>query len=361
MTKDDAPPAADEPAPPSPDARPAATGSVQAASRGAPPAPGEERGLSRRDVLRVAACAGMAAGGVAFGLAIRDRNPGGRQRKLAAIRDHRVARPAGAVGMAIVRGPDAAANVTRALEALGGISAFVRRGDKVAIKPNVGWNRLPEQAANTNPDVVAQLVRMVIAAGAARVWVTDYPVNTAERCFERSGIRKAALAAGATVVMPDANNFRDIEVGGKFLRVAEALYPIVDADRVINVPLVKQHGLSGATIAMKNWYGVIGGHRVRLHQDIHRAIVELAAMVKPTLTVLDATRVLLANGPSGGSLADVKRVDTIAASTDEVALDAFGVTLLGLKAADVSFIAEAEKAGLGKADWKSLKLVEVGG
>jgi uncharacterized protein (DUF362 family) len=356
MTKDDAPPAQGQPAAAPPASCPAATAAVQA-----PPAPAPERGLSRRDVLRVAACAGVAAGSVGLGLAIKDRNPGGRQKKLAAIRDHRVARPAGSVGMAIVRGPDAAANVTRAIEALGGISAFVRRGDKVAIKPNVGWNRLPEQAANTNPDVVAQIVRMVLAAGAARVWVTDYPVNTAERCFERSGIAQAARAAGATVVMPDANAFRAVEVGGRFMRVADVLYPIIDADRVINVPLVKQHGLSSATISMKNWYGVIGGHRVRLHQDIHRAIVELAAMVKPTLTVMDATRILLANGPSGGSLADVKRIDTIAVSTDEVALDAFGVTLLGLKAADVPFVGEAEKAGLGKADYKSLKLVEVGG
>jgi len=309
----------------------------------------------------VAACAGMAAGSVGLGLALRDRNPGGRQKKLATVRDHRVARPAGSVGIAIVRGPDAAANVTRAIEALGGISAFIRRGDKVAIKPNVGWNRLPEQAANTNPDVVAQIVRMAIAAGAAKVWVTDYPVNTAERCFERSGIRTAALAAGATVVLPDATHFRDIEMGGKFLRVAEALYPIVEADKLINLPIVKQHGLCSATMSMKNWYGAIGGHRVRLHQDIHRAIVELAAMAKPTLTVLDATRVLLANGPSGGSLADVKRMDTIAASSDEVALDAFGLTLLGVKAGDAAFVGEAEKAGLGKADYKSLKLVEVGG
>jgi len=175
------------------------------------------------------------------------------------------------------------------------------------------------------------------------------------------GHPQAALAAGATVVMPDPTNFRDVEVGGHFLRVAEALYPIIEADRLINLPIVKQHGLCSATISMKNWYGIIGGHRVRLHQDIHRAIVELAAMAKPTLTVLDATRVLLANGPSGGSLADVKRLDTIAASADEVALDAFGLGLLGVKAADVAFIAEAEKARLGRADWKSLKLVEVGG
>jgi uncharacterized protein (DUF362 family) len=345
MTKDEAPPAAPQPE----------------TAKPAKEQPAPEGGLTRRDVLRVAACAGVAAGTVGLGLAIKDRNPGGRQKKNATIRDHRVARPAGSVGMAIVRGPDAAANVTRALEALGGISAFIRRGDKVAIKPNVGWNRLPEQAANTNPEVVAQIVKMVLAAGAAKVWVTDYSVNTPERCFERSGIRQAVLAAGGTLVMPDATHFRDIEIGGKFLRVAEALYPIVDADKIINLPIVKQHGLSGATLSMKNWYGAIGGHRVRLHQDIHRAIVELAAMAKPTLTVLDGTRVLMANGPSGGSLADVKRMDTIAASTDEVALDAFGLTLLGVKADDAAFVAEGEKAGLGKADWKSLKLVEVGG
>jgi uncharacterized protein (DUF362 family) len=123
--------------------------------------------------------------------------------------------------------------------------------------------------------------------------------------------------------------------------------------------VVKQHGLSRATLAMKNWYGVLGGHRARLHQDIHRSVVDLAAMMKPTLTVMDATRILLANGPSGGNLDDVKRLDTVAASTDEVALDAFGASLLGLAPAEVASIALGEQAKLGRADWRSLKVEEI--
>jgi uncharacterized protein (DUF362 family) len=325
----------------------------------APAMPAEPAYFTRRDVLRVAVTSTLAGATLGLGRLLIDRNPGGRPKPLQKIKDHRVALAPGAPGLVIARGPDATQNLRKALEAMGGLGAFIRPGEKVLIKPNVGWNRLAEQAANTNPEVVAELVRMAIAAGASKVWVTDNPVNNAERCFERSGIRKAVGEAGGTLVMPDANHFREVEVGGKLLRVADVLYPLVEADRVINVPIAKQHSLSGVTLSMKNWYGVLGGHRVRLHQDIHHSIVDLARMAKPTLTVLDATRVLLANGPSGGSLDDVKRLDTLAVSTDEVALDAFGAGLIGLAPEAVGFIGEGEKAGLGKADFRSLKIVEI--
>jgi uncharacterized protein (DUF362 family) len=231
----------------------------------------------------------------------------------------------------------------------------------VLVKPNVGWNRLPEQAANTNPQVVAEVVRHARAAGAAEIWVTDVTVNNAERCFARSGIGEAARQAGARIVLPSKSGFRTVAVGGELLRVAEVLWPFVEADKLINVPVVKQHGSAGATMAMKNWYGVLGGHRVRLHQDLDRSIFELARLMKPTLTILDATRVLVANGPSGGSLDDVRRRDTIAAGVDEVALDAFGAPLLGLSPADLGYLALGDKAGLGTRDYKSLKLVETTG
>jgi uncharacterized protein (DUF362 family) len=152
-----------------------------------------------------------------------------------------------------------------------------------------------------------------------------------------------------------------VDVAGKLLRTGDVLFPFVDADKVINLPVVKQHGLSRATMAMKNWYGVLGGQRVKLHQNIHLSIVDLAMMMRPTLTVMDATRILLANGPTGGSLADVKQMDTIAVSTDEVALDSFGAGLLGLMPTDLGFIVEGVKAGLGTSDWKSLKTEELGG
>jgi uncharacterized protein (DUF362 family) len=322
---------------------------------------GDSDGMDRRALLRVGVTTALAAGSVALGLGLRARDGHSKAKTPQKLKDHRVSKVPGAVEMAIARGPDAAANVRRAVEAVGGMSRFVKRGERVVIKPNIGWNRLPEQAANTNPDVVAEVVRLVAAAGAGKIWVTDVSVNTAEQCFARSGIEKAAKAAGATVVRPDSTAFREVDVSGKLLHTGDVLFPFVEADRIINVPVVKQHGLSRATMAMKNWYGVLGGQRVKLHQNIHLSIVDLAAMIKPTLTIMDATRILLANGPTGGSLADVKRMDTIAVSTDEVALDAFGAGLLGLSPIDLGFIVEARNAGLGTLDWKSLKTEEFGG
>ena len=321
----------------------------------------EADGMDRRALFRVGVTAAMAVGSVALGLGLRARDGHGKNKTLPKLKDHRVGKVQGAVEMAIVRGPDPAANVRRAVEAMGGMGRFVKRGERVVIKPNIGWNRLPEQAANSNPDVVAEVVRLVAAAGAGKIWVTDVSVNTPEQCFARSGIEKAAKAAGAIVVRPNATAFREVDVSGKLLHTGDVLFPFVEADRVINVPVVKQHGLSGATMAMKNWYGVLGGQRVKLHQNIHLSIVDLAAMVKPTLTIMDATRILLANGPTGGSLADVKQMDTIAVSSDEVALDAFGAGLLGLSPSDLGFIVEGMKAGLGTPQWQSLKTVELGG
>lgn len=323
------------------------------------PPPLPPRQFTRREALQVGATAGAAlalTGGALLSRKAYDEREAGPS---LIIKSHRVERPQGSVQFAMAHGPDAKSNVRRALEAMGGMGAFVKNGDKVVIKPNVGWNRLPEQAANTNPDVVEEVIRHVKAAGASKVWVADCPVNAPERCFERSGIRAATGAASATLVMPDGNAFREVKVEGKVLSAADVLWPFVDADKVINIPLAKHHGMSRATLSMKNWYGVLGGHRVRLHQDLHRSIVDLAAMVKPTLTILDATRILLANGPTGGSLADVKRLDMVAISTDEVALDAFGARLLGLDPSEVGFIVEAEKQGLGTSDWKSLKYVDI--
>jgi uncharacterized protein (DUF362 family) len=317
--------------------------------------------FTRREILQMSATGAAAATTVGLAALLHDRQVS-RAATLAKIKDHRVALPPGANQMVIVKGESAAANVRKAVEALGGISVFVKKGEKVFIKPNVGWNRTPDQAANTNPEIVAEVVRLVKAAGASVVWVGDVPVNTADRCFEHSGIKKAVGEAGGTLVMPDANNFRDVEVGGKVLRTAGVLYPFVEADKIINLPIVKQHSLTGATLSMKNWYGALGGmHRVSLHQQIHRAIVDLAAMVKPTLTIMDATRILTGNGPSGGSLDDVKKLDLLAASADEVALDAWGITLLGVPREAAMWITEAEHAGIGTSDYKSLKLVDVGG
>ncbi|MEK7705289.1 MAG: DUF362 domain-containing protein [Myxococcota bacterium] len=317
--------------------------------------------MTRREMLaRVAKTSVAAAATVGLGtwLVNREVNP---RALLTPLRDHRIAVPWTGPDLAISRGGDVVEGLRRALRAVGGIERFVRPGERVVIKPNVGWNRLPEQAANTNPDLVEELVQQVKGAGAAEIWVTDVSVNDPERCFARSGVREAAERAGARVILPNAAGFRPVLVGGVLLREADVLWPFVEADRVINVPIVKQHGLSGVTLSMKNWYGVLGGHRVRLHQDIHQSVVDLAGMMKPTLTVLDATRVLVANGPTGGNLDDVKRLDTVAVGTDEVALDALGAELLGRAPGELAFLGLAQAAGLGRIDYRSLRVAEVRG
>jgi uncharacterized protein (DUF362 family) len=321
--------------------------------------PVSDRSYTRREILQATAAVCATAAASAF-LFDRDTGASGGAARLVKMRDHRMTGAAGRARMAIARGPNPGEKARRAVEAIGGMERFVRRGERVVIKPNASWNRLPEQAANTHPEVVAAVVAMVKAAGASRIWVADVPVNNAERCFARSGIGLAARQAGAEVVFPDTADFRDVFVGGMTLHTAKVFYPFVDADRVINVPVAKHHGLTLATMAMKNWYGMLGGHRALLHQDIHRSIVDLATLARSTLTVLDGTRVLMGNGPSGGSLQDVRVENAVAASTDEVAIDAFGATLLGRRPDEIEFIRLAESRGLGTADYRSLGPVELG-
>jgi len=242
----------------------------------------------------------------------------------------------------------------QALEALGGMGRFVTRGDIVWVKPNIGWDRRPEQAATTNPQVVSAVVEMCYQAGAAKVFVSDNPCNEAERTFPRSGIRQAAEEAGAQSSFLDPRKYRKMALNGRVLKEWEIYAPAVEATKLINVPIVKQHSLCRATLGMKNLMGIIGGPRNRLHQDIDNTLADLATFFKPCLVVMDAVRVLTANGPVGGSLSDVKRLDTVAAGVDQVAIDALGATLLGLRPQDVGYVAEAARRGIGSIDFNSL-------
>ena len=249
----------------------------------------------------------------------------------------------------------------QAIDALGGMGRFVSKGNVVWIKPDIGWDRRPEQAATTNPDVVATLVAMCYQAGAKKVLVSDNPCNPARLSYPRSGIQPAAEKAGAEVPFLDERKFRKMSLNGKVLKEWEVYQDIVEADRLINVPIVKNHNLCLATLGMKNLMGVIGGARNRLHQDLGGTLVDLAAFLKPRLVVLDAIRVLTANGPVGGNLADVKRKDTLVAGVDQVAVDAAGATLLGYKPDSIGYIVQGNARGLGTIDFKSLspKQVEV--
>lgn len=253
----------------------------------------------------------------------------------------------------------ARAMTEKAIEALGGMQRFVKKGDTVWIKPNMAWDRSPEQAANTNPVLMATLVKLCLDAGASKVKVGDNPCNDAKKAYPRSGIEAAVTEAGGEIVYLDSTRFKDYDLGGKRLQ-KWPLYPeIVECDLVINAPIVKHHSIAKATICMKNYMGVVGGSRGQWHQDMPTCLCDITRFMKPRLCIVDATRVLTAHGPTGGSLDDVLRKDSIAAGTDIVALDAWGTEMLGLKPTDIESVVAGNAAGLGMMDYRKLALKEI--
>jgi uncharacterized protein (DUF362 family) len=241
-------------------------------------------------------------------------------------------------------------------EAMGGPKRFVGRGDVVLVKPNVGWDRTAEQAANTNPLLLAEIIRLCRDAGAKRVVVADVSCNETVTCFERSGIAGAARREGAEIVLPEPRRFKEVDLRGDSLGVWPVLEPFLEADKVINVPIAKHHSLTGVTLGMKNWYGILGGQRSRLHQRINESLVDLAAFMRPTLTIVDAYRVLMRNGPTGGSLADVEERKTVIASTDPVAVDAYvAKAYWDLDFRRLGFLRLAEERGLGKMSFEEVR------
>lgn len=261
--------------------------------------------------------------------------------------------------LSLAKNENPVAALNAALDGIGGIGRFVRPGERVTVKPNVGWDRTSAQAANTNPDLVGEMVRQCLAAGASEVIVTDITCNEPRRCFLRSGIRDAAEKAGARVILPLEDDYVQADLGGRVLTRWPVLKHFVQTDRFINMPIVKQHSLSSCTIGMKNLYGIIGGRRNQLHQQIDQSIVDLATYCKPTLTVIDATRVLLRGGPQGGSLDDVAIEDTVLCTTDQVAGDSRAAEFLGFTGDQISHIVLAEESGLGQIDYRAAGYREI--
>ncbi len=260
--------------------------------------------------------------------------------------------------ISVVKGSDRIQTVDKAIDSLGGIERFVKPGDVVVIKPNVAFTTAPGLGATTNPNLVAEVVRLCYTRGQAKtVYVTDNPINDAESCFALSGVGKAAAQAGAKVILPKDRFFKKTTLkGGKLIKNWPILYePLAKANKIIGIAPVKNHSRAGASMTMKNWYGLLGGRRNVFHQDINLTITELAMLVRPTLVILDGTEVMMTNGPTGGSFSDLRRKDTMIASCDQVAADAFGCTLLDMKIDDLAYLSMAEKAGVGKTDYQSLK------
>lgn len=247
----------------------------------------------------------------------------------------------------------------KVFDAAGGISRFISRGDVVALKPNLSWARQPNLAATTNPELLKSVVKLCFDAGAKKVRIVDNTINDARRCFAITEAAKVAKETSADLVYPRSTLMKDMKIQGRRLDVWPVFTPMVEADKVINMPIAKHHSLSSLTIGMKNWLGGVGGRRSALHQDIHQIVVDLAQFFKPTLTLVDAVKILVRNGPSGGSPADVAVKNTLILSNDPVAADARASMLFGYQPEGLSFIKLAREQGLGTYDFQQLDQKQV--
>jgi uncharacterized protein (DUF362 family) len=255
------------------------------------------------------------------------------------------------------------AMVRGAIDQVGGIGRFVQRGDIVLIKPNVAFERAAILGATTNPEVLRALIHVVREANPAEVRVCDNPIEAPESCFQRTGIRQAAVDAGARVYLPHPAAFETLEVpGAQWIGEWPFFWePFRNVNKVIGVSPVKDHNLCAASMTTKNWYGLLGGRRNQFHQDLHGIITDLALMMRPSFVLLDATRVMFRSGPTGGSLGDVREGNTVVASTDSLAADSFGWDeLLQRKGQDKpAYLGMAAAKGLGNPDWSQQGLKEV--
>jgi uncharacterized protein (DUF362 family) len=308
--------------------------------------------LTRRRFLRLT---GAAAAGITLLGTGCTAQPTGRRQSSAPTGDQAY--------LAVARGGDAMAITQAAIAALGGIERFVRSGDDVIIKPNICVDyHPPEYAATTNPTVVATLVTLCLGAGARRVRVMDTPFGgTPESAYAVSGIEEAVRSAGGeTEVMSPVKFTKTAIPDGQDITEWEVYQDVIEADVLINVPIAKHHSLARLSLGGKNLLGVILKPN-QMHRNLGQRVADLASLVRPTLTVVDAARILTAHGPTGGSLNDVQQTDTVIASHDMVAADAWAATLFGLTGADISYVQAAAEMGLGTMDLDSVEVQEVNG
>ncbi len=264
------------------------------------------------------------------------------------------------VARAIHPGERTAVAVTKAaIDAIGGIERFISRGD-IVVKPNIGWDGTPELASNTNLEVVGSVVQLCYDAGAGKVKVFDNPCVDPRRSYKQSGIADAASAVGGEVSFMDERKFKNVAIGGRFLKKWRLYTDVLEAGKVINIPIAKVHGSATLTLGMKNWMGIMGGSRWMVHQDLDQGIADISRFMKPVLVVLDAIRILTAHGPQGGDPRYVRTMNTVIAGTDQVAVDAYGAeALFHLKGSTLSYVRIGHATGLGTMDLSRLAIREV--
>jgi len=284
----------------------------------------------------------------------------------------RVERPAGTPDVGIARGTrradgefdqDQIANMFRAsLDAIGGLENVIRPGDIVLVKPNVAFDRSPNLGATSNPELLQDLITLLYDECHVReVRVADNPIESPADCFKKSKIRQATEDAGGRVYLPDSNAFKMLRTPGAKL-IEEWWFfhrPFTNVDKVIGIAPVKDHNLCHASMGIKNWYGLLGGTRNQFHQDIHEIVSDLSIMLRPTLSILDGTKVLMQNGPTGGDPSNVVTRDVVMAALDPVAQDAWAFEHLLERGTDYPrYLARAEEKGSGNVDWRG-RLKEV--
>jgi uncharacterized protein (DUF362 family) len=251
--------------------------------------------------------------------------------------------------------------VIDAVGGLGGISAFISGGERVVVKPNIGWDSPPQYGGDTHPLVVRTIVEMCLSAGAAKVLVFDNPCDDARRTYATSGIKAAVEGLKnpkAKVEYIDDNKWVAKKIPhAKKLTEWTFYREALDADKLINVPVAKNHGSTTLTLSMKNLMGVIGGNRGQIHWGIDQKLADISSFIRPALIVLDATRVMLDGGPSGGDLGSVRVTNRVIAGVDPVAVDSYGATLFGMKGTDIGHIVRAAEMGLGQIDLSKVKII----
>ncbi len=322
--------------------------------------------LSRRKVIRrlvTVAGLGTAAGYLSLApenwpFSMKDRT-GLRSKPVVTpleLADFRVEKPSMVSDVAVGRGPDVKTRLRKAFDAVGGLEHYVKPGDIVLVKPNVAFDRSPNLGATSNPEIIEILVRMLLVdCRAQEVRVADNPIESPADCFAKSGVGLAAERGGGRVYLPDSNAFRTLHTAGAVLIENWSFFhrPLTNVDKVIGVAPVKDHNLCQASLGIKNWYGLLGGRRNQFHQDIHEIVSDLALMLRPTLTIVDGSHILMKNGPTGGDPSNVKTGNAIVAGTDPVALDAWAFEHLLERGKDYPlYLHKAEEKGCGRVDYR---------
>jgi uncharacterized protein (DUF362 family) len=260
--------------------------------------------------------------------------------------------------MVAVMNGDADTMFDKAIESIGGMGKYVKSGNTVVVKPNIGWDVVPQRAANTNPQLVKRIIEQCYNAGASEVYVFDYTCDNWTNCYQNSGIEPLSKEAGAKVVPGNFEKYyREVEIpDGVSLKTAKVHELILDTDVFINVPVLKHHSSASLSIAMKNLMGVIWDRRWWHRNDLHQCIADFTTWCKPTLNVVDAYRVMMKNGPRGVSEQDVVTYKTQIIAEDIVAVDAASAKVFGSDPESVGYIRKAGQMGVGTFDLASLNI-----